>query len=49
MPKGNACFSCHEAHAAVEQTFVQFYTTLKAMAKNLGTYNESGEQVSDAK
>jgi hypothetical protein len=49
MPKGNPCWSCHEEHAAVEHTFVQFYPTLKPVAKKFGTYNESREQVSDAK
>ena len=49
MPKGNGCWSCHEAHAAVEHTFVQFYPTLKPVAKKFGTYNEAREQVADAK
>ena len=49
MPKGNACWSCHEAHAAVEHTFVQFYPTLKPVAKKFGAYNEAREQVTDAK
>jgi hypothetical protein len=49
MPHGNPCWSCHDAHAAVEHTFVQFYPTLKPIAKKFGTYNESREQVSDAK
>ena len=49
MPKGNGCLSCHGAHAAVEHTFVQFYPTLKPVAKKFGVYDESREQVSDAK
>jgi len=49
MPHGNGCWSCHDAHAAVEHTFVQFYPTLKPVAKKFGTYNESREQVADAK
>jgi hypothetical protein len=49
MPKGNPCWSCHDAHAAVEHTFVQFYPTLKVVAKKYGTYNESREQVTDTK
>jgi Cytochrome P460 len=49
MPKGNGCWSCHEAHAAVEHTFVQFYPTLKPIAKKFGVYDEKREQVSDAK
>jgi hypothetical protein len=49
MPKGNVCWSCHDAHAAVEHTFVQFYPTLKEVAKKFGTYNEAREQVTEAK
>ena len=49
MPKEHGCFVCHEAHAAVEHTFVQFYPTLKPVAKRFGTYNEAREQVVDAK
>jgi hypothetical protein len=49
MPKGNPCWSCHDAHAAVEHTFVQFYPTLKPVAKKFGTYNEARERVQDAK
>ena len=45
MPKGNECWSCHDQHAAVEHTFVQFYPTLKPTAKKFGTYNEAREQV----
>ena len=49
MPHGNGCWSCHDAHAAVEHTFVQFYPTLKPVAKKFGVYNEAREQVQDAK
>jgi hypothetical protein len=49
MPKGNPCWSCHDAHAAVEHTFVQFYPTLKVVAKKFGTYNDAREQVTDVK
>lgn len=49
MPKGNGCYACHDAHAAVEHTFVQFYPTVKVVAKKFGSYNESREQVTDAK
>ena len=31
--KGNGCYSCHEAHAAVEHTFAAVYPTLKPVAK----------------
>ena len=49
MPHGNPCWACHDAHAAVEHTFVQFYPTLKPVAKQFGTYNEEREKVADAK
>jgi len=49
MPKGNPCWQCHDANAAVEHTFVQFYPTLKPVAKKFGTYNEAREQVTDVK
>ena len=49
MPHGNGCWFCHDAHAAVEHTFVQFYPTLKPVAKKFGTYNEEREKVADAK
>jgi Cytochrome P460 len=32
------CWQCHEDHAAVEHSFVQFYPTLKPVAKKFGTY-----------
>jgi len=32
-----ACWQCHEDHAAVEHSFVQFYPTLKPVAKKFGT------------
>jgi hypothetical protein len=40
-----ACWRCHEDHAAVEHVFVQFYPTLKPVAKKFGTYRESAENV----
>lgn len=47
--KGNGCYTCHDAHAAVEHTFVQFYPTLKPVAQKFGVYNAAREQVADAK
>ena len=44
-----ACWQCHEDHAAVEHTFVQFYPTLKQVAKNLGTYRDAPDNVSPVK
>jgi len=37
------CWQCHEDHAAVEHTFVQFYPTLKPVAKKFGTYKQGTE------
>lgn len=37
------CFSCHEKNAAVEHSFVQFYPTLKPVAKKFGTYRASAD------
>jgi hypothetical protein len=37
LPKEAPCYSCHEQHAAVDTTFVQFYPTLLDIAKNKGT------------
>jgi hypothetical protein len=35
-----ACYSCHEEHAATDNTFVQFYPTLIDVAKEHGTYKD---------
>jgi len=43
------CFACHDAHAAVEHSFVQFYPTLKPVAKKFGTYNAEREKVDGAR
>jgi hypothetical protein len=37
IPTDAACYSCHEQHAAVDTTFVQFYPTLISVAKQKGT------------
>jgi cytochrome P460 len=37
LPKEMDCYSCHEQHAAVDTTFVQFYPTLLEIAKKKGT------------
>jgi Cytochrome P460 len=37
VPREAACYSCHEQHAAVDTTFVQFYPTLIELAKKKGT------------
>ena len=36
-PKEMDCYSCHQQHAAVDTTFVQFYPTLIEIAKKKGT------------
>jgi len=33
FPRTAACYSCHEAHGAVDTTFVQFYPTLLSIAQ----------------
>jgi hypothetical protein len=37
IPHQADCYSCHEQHAAVDTTFVQFYPTLLEIAKKKGT------------
>jgi hypothetical protein len=36
-----SCFQCHNTHGAVDNTFVQFYPTLRPVAEKHGTYNQS--------
>lgn len=36
------CYSCHRENAAVEWTFVQFYPTLIDIAKDKGSFRETG-------
>lgn len=40
-PKEMDCYSCHQQHAAVDTTFVQFYPTLLDIAKKKGTLSPS--------
>jgi hypothetical protein len=37
IPVSKDCYSCHEQHAAVDTTFVQFYPTLLPIATRKGT------------
>jgi hypothetical protein len=37
IPTTADCYSCHEAHGAVDTTFVQFYPTLLPIAQTKGT------------
>ena len=39
--KEMTCYSCHQQHAAVDTTFVQFYPTLIELAKKKGTLSRS--------
>ena len=36
-----ACWQCHEDHAAVEHSFVQFYPTLLPIARKFGTLKDA--------
>jgi hypothetical protein len=38
-----ACWQCHNDHAAVENTFIQFYPTLKPVAQKFETYRQKPE------
>ena len=39
LPK-SACWTCHNAHGAVDNTFVQFYPTLREVAQSKGMFRE---------
>jgi hypothetical protein len=41
MAEGSSCEQCHQAHAAVDTTFVQFYPTLIPTAQRLHTMSAS--------
>ncbi|HEY4356380.1 MAG TPA: cytochrome P460 family protein [Acidobacteriaceae bacterium] len=41
IPETASCYTCHAAHGAVDNTFVQFYPTLLPLAKAKGTLSES--------
>jgi hypothetical protein len=51
VPKEAACYSCHDQHAAVDTTFVQFYPTLIDIAKqkNILSANYLKDEAADAK
>jgi len=36
----SGCWTCHNAHGAVDNTFVQFYPTLREVAQGKGTFRE---------
>jgi hypothetical protein len=41
--KTESCYTCHEQHAAVDTTFVQYYPPLIDIARQKGTYKEKPE------
>ena len=41
IPASMPCYSCHQQHAAVDTTFVQFYPTLIKLAEQKGTLSEA--------
>jgi hypothetical protein len=41
FPQTASCYSCHQDHAAVDTTFVQFYPTLLPIAQKRGTLSAS--------
>jgi hypothetical protein len=41
IPTTAECYSCHQQHAAVDTTFVQFYPTLLEIAKQKGTLSKN--------
>ena len=49
MPQTANCYSCHQDHAAVDTTFVQFYPTLFGIAKDKGTLSAAYLKESGAK
>ena len=38
LPRSEDCYACHRDHAAVDNTFVQFYPLLMDVAKQKGTF-----------
>jgi hypothetical protein len=48
-PRTAACYSCHAEHAAVDNTFVQFYPTLLPIATAKGTLSAAYKAESVAK
>ena len=41
IPRPASCYTCHEQHAAVDTTFVQFYPTLLGVARDKGTLSKA--------
>jgi Cytochrome P460 len=49
IPRTAECYSCHAAHAAVDNTFVQFYPTLLPIATAKGTLSAAYQAETAAK
>jgi hypothetical protein len=50
IPKEASCYSCHQQHAAVDTTFVQFYPTLLPLATKMKTLSDGYlKEVKDGK
>ena len=49
IPRTAECYSCHAAHAAVDNTFVQFYPTLLPIATAKGTLSPAYKTESGVK
>ena len=48
IPTNMECYTCHSQHAAVDNTFVQFYPTLLPIAQSKGTLSASYQKESAA-
>ena len=44
LPTTDSCYSCHAQNGAVDNTFVQFYPTLIDIARQKGTFRETGSK-----
>jgi hypothetical protein len=49
IPRTADCYACHAAHAAVDNTFVQFYPTLLPIATAKGTLSAAYQTASGGK
>jgi len=48
LPRSASCYSCHAKHGAVDNTFVQFYPVLYAVAQQKKTLNPSFQPLPSA-
>jgi cytochrome P460 len=49
IPQTASCYSCHQEHAAVDTTFVQFYPTLLKLAQEKGTLSSNYQKEEKSK